>query len=201
MCAIVVVVCCPLEAFADPAYSSFGPGDSFNAISRWSVGDFAGVYPNAHRGFLFTSQMTGVLFSIEVAASTPGPNGLDEMEWILWSDIGGTPDSFIWSGTVNPPNHTASVLTIMAGTGAPILTAGTDYWLSARSVNAVNFYGWHLNDQTIIASSVFDPNGGTSWEFSSEVQGAFRVNVGIPEPSSLLAILACGTSLIFRRGR
>ena len=129
---------------------------------------------------------TGELESIEAAVALAIDNGSDIMEFNLWTDNDDLPDVLLWTGFVQPDMN-ASIVTIEANELLlPTLTEGTVYWLSARSVNAINGYVWFLNDQGIESERAVDAQGGTDWDLTLQLtdQPAFRVNVSstIPEP-------------------
>ena len=96
-------------------------------------------------------------------------------------------------------------MSMPGGGSAPIMSTGTDYWLSARTINGAGFYVWNRNDQSIQTVWVQDPTGGTSWNFvsSSGTAPAFRVNVAaaIPEPGPSSTMLLIGYAIFSRRNR
>ena len=182
----------PGETMADVAYTTFGSSDTFQSTS-YNIGP-------SHDAFEFVSTKTGILESVDVAALVIIDAGVDSLEFVLWSDGGSVPGSEIWSGTVDPVS-TGSVLSMTAGVGAPTLTSGTEYWMSARSSNGLNNYGWARNDQAISGAGVVDPAGGTTWTSFSGTLPAFRVSVAVPEPQSALALMGLGLWASARRRR
>lgn len=176
---------------ADVAYTTFGTSDTHQSVS-YNIGP-------THNAFEFESSKTGTLASIDVATLLIIDAGADALEFVLWSDGGTTPGTPLWSGSVDP-EFSFSIQSMPGGSGAPTLTTGTEYWLSARSMNGVDNYGWAFNDQSISGAGATDATGGTNWVTFSAVMPAFRVTV-VPEPHAGFAMLSFVLGMGLRRRR
>lgn len=191
------------SAGADVAYSSFGPGDSFNSFG-YAVGNQVDPL-NIHIAYRFSSEGQGFLSSVDIAAELINEDlSSDSLELVLWSHSFSTnrPDQMLWSGTVDP-SSTAGIVSAAGGMSAPYLEFDTEYWLSARSLSGDNYYGWRRTTEGITNGYAYDLNGGDSWSpGGTAVLPAFRINVGtaaVPEPGLGLAGMAGLTSLFLLR--
>jgi hypothetical protein len=83
---------------ADVAFTTFGPGDSFNAGTAYALGFIDAPRPNVHDGFRFTATATGQVSNVELALGLVRDNGVDAIEAFIWSE-GSVPGAVIWSAT------------------------------------------------------------------------------------------------------
>ncbi len=187
------------------AYSSLGSNDEFNT-SGYAVGNQVDPL-NYHLAYKFTSEEQGYLHSVEVATELLRDDAPDAMELSLWSHslTTGNPATLLWSGTVSPA-ATAAVVSAGGGLNAPWLQVDQDYWISARSGNGSNYYGWRRTTIGTTNQYRHDFSGGTSWSSGgNQLLPAFRINVSeaaVPEPGTgILALATLPLVALARRNR
>ncbi|MFM9872297.1 MAG: choice-of-anchor R domain-containing protein [Fimbriimonadaceae bacterium] len=175
------------SAFADTAYSSFGPGDSYNTGASWTVG-----FPGTEQSIAmqFQSLTTGVLDSVELAMQSITPGTINIL---LYEDNAGTIGTQMvgWGDSLS----SSGIKTYFNPFPSVQLTAGNKYWLEARPTDSTGWSGWYWNDQSIQGNTFFadlnNPNGG----YSTDTLSAFRVNTNaVPEPATM-TILAGAAAL------
>ena len=164
------------EAQAASVFSTFGPGDSFNAGSLGSVGGPTAIVEFS-AGASFTPSGNATLVSIDYASSFfSGTNSL--IIKLLGSDSGGLPDESnvleSWTSVAGDP--TADVRTVTSVLD-PTLVSGTQYWVALFPGASDTFIGWNDNDQGVLGGRAFTQNSGP-WtaQPSFAPTPAFRVN-------------------------
>jgi hypothetical protein len=190
------------------AYSSFGPGGTFDLFSSYAILG-AGVDPFLTRelqaaSFVPTHGGPLTQVSLVMEFNTPGTNtvGLS-----LVPDVGGKPGTTpleTWTfsaldpAVVGPISPGVTGPITLAGNGAA-LVAGQKYWLVASPGAADTWVSWFLNDSGITAPHGVQDNGG-AWDVQTLTQPVF--SVAVPEPATLW-VMAVGVvgAVVGRRRR
>ena len=179
-------------------YSNFGPGDSYNLNTGWTIGTVGLRYEQGHA---FTPVSSFNLGQIDFAIGYLDAPNLVEL-WLM-SDVGGAPGSVIESfsftgvmgsfGNSNPPLSAISLL-------QPELQAGVQYWIIASAPDTGTWAAWNQNDQGATGLLASRQSGG-AWDIQSDLpQGAFRIqDADIPEPGTFLLLLGGLGLLVCKR--
>lgn len=183
----ILTVALAVSAHADLAYSSFGPGDSFNVSSGWSIGGSI----EQRVAFQFTSASTGVLASVEFAYFTGAPGTLNVELFEDSSDTIGN-QMVVWGTSPSGP-----ITTLNNVFPSVALTAGNKYWLQVSGVTSTGANGgWNLNDQNLFSNAYYWSTSGSG--YTSLQTSAFRVNT-VPEPASMAALGLGALALVRKR--
>lgn len=212
-------------ANADIAYSTYGD-PSHEPFFSYNVG--LGVASASYRGAAskFTSAQSGSISEIRVSIgaftffeeSTPPDR---TVEVAIYEDGGNVPGASIWTTTFDPQlyygtnivypgfdneyRHGAGIrpaVETISVTGAPELTAGTDYWFGIQGLSGET-YTWFSSDQTHDPNTLALRSENSEWfTFSgTHAPALFQINV-VPEPGiGTLAGFVLGSVLLRRRRR
>ena len=204
---LAILAMVPSNGYGDFTYSNLGPNDEFDQFQGFLVGTFPdqGI-ENAHTGFNFTAEVTGTIQSIDVAVSEFSSGQQDSMIFTLWNDSDGLPGDALWVGATTAGQNAELVNVQAADFQGQTVTAGEQYWLSARANNGTGTFVWFTNSEGIESDLIFDPTGGSNWQqpFPGFPQGAMRINIDaetIPEPGFVLPLVAFGLFTTRRRAR
>jgi hypothetical protein len=185
----VVAASLTVSAFADVAYSSFGPSDSFNENTGWTIG----ATENQRVAFQFTSAVTGVLASVEFASFTVISG---DLAVFLREDIGDAlgDQLIVWgvAATAGP----SAITTLVNPFPSVGLTAGSKYWLELRPNSSGTWAAWNENDQGLSSLAYAENTGGSG--YGNLATSAFRVNT-VPEPASMAALGLGALALVRKR--
>jgi hypothetical protein len=175
--------------------SNFGPSDQYSSALGWNLETVAQVQAQA-----FKPTTTEMFTQALIALSTRG--GPNEISVELRNDIGGKPGTVLESitftnqlgpfGSPNPPLLWNSTL-------HPLLNAGQQYWLDARSPLSGSLGIWNDNDTGDTSLTAFSNNGGATWSTSKVNRGAFEVDgsaAAVPEPSGLIMVGICAIGMV-----
>lgn len=171
--------------------NTFGPGDSFNGDTAWSVYDFGvGLYQAVAAPFI--PGFNAVVTQIDLALSEGDPYSV-----FLTEDASGLPGASLADWTTPGGFVSLTPLTPLS------LSSGTKYWVVVSPSPGL-FGGWYWNDRDISGDYAFDP--GTGFEPSNDTLPAFRVSgdaVGssVPEPATWTAGLVGLATLVSLRRR
>lgn len=172
-------------------YNNFGPGNSFNASTGWTVGLVTtNVFDIAMN---FTAGATANVSAITVATNSPAVNGV---RLNLYTDSGGLPGTLLESNVSG--TNVGGVFTV-AGSGSTLVN-GQNYVLTMSMVDPSEDTGWCFTSPAVNLNGSFRVNSG-AWNAFSFVPGSvFKIEgEPVPEPASLLALGAAVAALARRR--
>lgn len=86
----------------------------------------------------------------------------------------------------------------ISGLAGPSLTEGQSYFLLA-STDAYSWDVWNINSQGVNGMFAWNLNGG-GWFTGPNVQGAFDILSGVPEPATMM-LLGAGLLFVLARER
>jgi hypothetical protein len=188
---------------ADVVFSNFGPGFAYNTSFGNIVGNAFDSNDYAE-GDTFTPAANETLSSLTLALScfVTCP---DAFSISITTDGGDQPgtalESFSVAGTALGPLGTDNAPILVDSTLHPLLTAGTQYWVTVAS-DLNDSIEWNVNSTGDTADQAISTDGGATWfSPSGQTPGAFEV-VGapvvssVPEPGTagllLSALVLCG---------
>lgn len=148
-------------------YSTFGPGDTYDLSSGWTIGD-TGVYV---QGLQFTPAVSGVVETIEIAAFRN--SGGTVINLTLMTDAGDQPGAAIETVPICCFGAGASIQLAYSALG-PVLTGGTKYWLVVSPAAAGDLFGWSRNFELPPAMNAQQSMGGP-WTVGPSWQGTMRI--------------------------
>jgi exosortase sorting signal-containing protein len=157
---------------ADVIYTTFGPGDTYDTSSGWSIGG-VGVMS---QGLQFTPASGGTVQTIEIAAFQVA--GGTDLNVSLMTDAAGQPDSVLETVQIGP---FAAIPSIQSASSVikPLLNSGTKYWLVVSPINASDDFGWNRN-VTLPPAPNAQRSGTAPWVLFSDFQGAMRITGATP---------------------
>ena len=156
-------------------YSTFGPGDSYDASSGWTIGGSGGFV----QGLQFTPVESGVVQTIEIAAFRLA--GGTTLNVSLATDAGDRPGLVLETVPICCFGDVASVQ-LANSVLRPLLTGGTKYWLLVSPIAAGDHFGWNRNLALPPALNAQRSMGGP-WSVGSDWQGAMRIRGDAPTPT------------------
>lgn len=198
---ILGVVAMAGVAQADTAFDNFGPGNTFNCCTGWTIsGGKSVVGADYDQGEQFTALADGKINFIDIAMGFV--TGTNNFFVDLHEDAGGQPGKIIasWTGGSMPGFGSVSDKPVNIVNNDPnaTLVAGTNYWLVA-SVPDDTWAAWNWNSIGDVGGHAFRQANG-SWNISQTTRGAFRIDVSrIPAPGA--ATLAGLAGLVAMRRR
>jgi len=157
-------------------HSTFGPGDAYDQSSGWSIGG-PGVYV---QGLQFTPATTGVVQTIEIAGFRLA--GGTSLNVSLATDASDRPGAVLETIPVCCFGDAAS-LQIANSVLAPLLIAGTKYWLVVSPIAAGDYFGWSRNLDLPPALNVQQTMGGP-WHAGLEWVGTMRISGDMATPTT-----------------
>lgn len=189
------------------AYNNFGSGNSFSNSSGWDLETFGAT----SFGFTFTPSVSGTLTGIDVAIGYFG--GVNGGVQVLLSTSPSFPtlpssiappsplETWTLSGAL-PTWNTNFAPQALASVNKPSLSAGTVYFIYAKTLVGGSWNRWQFNMTGDVAPSIRSNNNST-YGLDSIIgiapKGAFRVTVTpAPEPATL-GLLALGSFMLVRR--
>lgn len=191
---LVIGLLCIQPALAFDAYNNFGPGDTYDAATGYSIdgGDFAPFMPRIS-GSRFTSAASGQLAVIRIALHHVfhAPPGVNLVDIRLHSadavgELGPVIASFTRSGLPDFGGLDAPE-TIFNSDPAVTLTAGNRYWIVVAPGDSTTQAVWNWNTTGAADRFTTSTNFGLTYSYSESRVGAMRVEV-IPEPATITAL-------------
>ncbi len=198
---ILGVVALAGVAQADTAYDNFGPGNSYNCCTGWTISGVQSIVGNDFdQGEQFTALADGTINFIDIAMGFV--TGTNNFFIDLHEDAGGQPGNIIasWTGGAMPGFGSVSdqPINIVNNNPNAALVAGTSYWLVA-SVPDDTWAAWNWNSMSDFGGHAFRSANG-AWNISQDLHGAFRIDVSrIPAPSAAALAGLAGLAAMRRR--
>lgn len=187
-------------AFADTAYSSFDPGNTFNTGSGWTTSGMSSAIGHEYVcGETFVSATSGNVVQINIALGyVVGTNAATVS---LYSDNAGELGSVLGSWNISDMGSFGSAYTPSSINiaGGPAISAGSSYWVVAKAADDA----WLAWNQTLsgLTGTLYQSFDGAPGYFPNANQAAFSVETRpVPEPVSMVA-LASGALALMRRRR
>jgi len=154
-------------------YSSFGPGDTYDGSSGWTISSNGnGVYSQALQ---FTTSLSGSVETMEVALFRL--QGGNQVTGTIMADAGGLPGSVLETFTFVRPS-----ILLATSSAHSLPQARTPYWFVLTAGDLINdLFGWNRN-----VNPPFVPNaqrvGSGPWVLDSpDYRGNLRVT-GVTTP-------------------
>ena len=148
-------------------YSTFGPGDTYDENSGWTIGG-SGVWV---QGLQFTPAENAVVQTIEIAAFRLAGGAAVNVS--LMTDASDRPGSVLETVPICCFGDVASI-GLANSVVWPLLTGGTKYWLVVSPIAAGDAFGWNRNLDLPGALNVQQSMGGP-WSAGLDWQGAMRI--------------------------
>jgi hypothetical protein len=185
--------------FAVPAradivvFSNFDSSFSYNTGGGNFIGNgLDGTGSNYAQGAAFTPTTSADFSSLDIALSNFFGTNTDTLTVSLDANSSGAPGAALESFTVSP-----GVLGTFGNNNAPLalnsvldplLTAGTQYWVTVSDAAGIDSNVWNWNDTGDTSSEAISTDGGTTWFSPSGLTpGAYQVNgtpmQTVPAPS------------------
>lgn len=192
---LTVVLLSAHSALAYDAYNNFGPGDSYDPATRYSVtgGEYPPGFTPFNQAARFTSEATGTLAVIRMALHNEfhDPAGFNQVDVRLHDvDIAGNIGPIIAA-------FTRCCLTTSGPMDAPVtitsfdpdvnLISGHQYWIVVAPGDHSTDAGWNRS-LTDAGRRAFSTNSGLSYTYLDGLLGAMRIEV-IPEPAAFSALV------------
>lgn len=195
-------------ASADVTYNNYDSYFGYDAAVAWNVfGGGTGI-GSQDFGEQFTASTSGSLQDIILPVSNLLGAGTYGVQ--LYSDNSGTLGTVLdsWTGVdTNGSFGSNNPSTLLGGSSAVSIVAGSSYWVVASPDNAPNSTlaaTWNENDTGATGNIVYSSDFGATWNYASgETLAALQVNVipsAAPEPLSIVALIG-GTAALIRRRR
>lgn len=192
-----VVAALGTSAFADVAFDTFSPGDTFNTGNGWTISGATGqIGQRIDQGDQFVSATTGNVSLITIAMGYV--NGTNSATLHLFTDNAGVLGSEIGTfGISGMGTFGTAFAPSTVGAAGPLLTTGQSYWLIAESASD-SWLAWNKNTSGVSGNHFFSVDGSDN--YLGETAGAFRVETSpVPEPVSMIALSGGALALIRRR--
>ncbi len=189
----VVAASLAVSAFADVAFSTFGPGDSYIPTGGYIVGGNQDLILGAQ----FTAQVSGTLLSVEFATTTRAAGSISIL---LREDESNEAGPIIMDHTVAAPpvGDPAKIVKLSNSLTFITLTAGRKYWIEARGIGTGLDSLWHFSNQSGLGRTSSEGAAFNKFYQDDQIMPAFRVNV-VPEPASMVALGLGALALIRNR--
>lgn len=178
------IALCPASATATViAFDTFGAGNSYDIGGRFGVDGSAGF-----QAFQFTPIASGTLDDVSVALGRR-TFATTQTQFDLYdgtaSALGILLESFVIPNTVTPGLSPGAVVTF-SSILHPLLTPGQIYWLSYSEPDAADGSSslWFFNDQGLTGTRLT-----SALPAATNVMPAFRINVSVPVPSTILLMV------------
>jgi PEP-CTERM motif-containing protein len=193
----------PALCKADIVYSNLGPGNTYQPLTEWTVGETGfdsviafGIRPTANYS----------LTEIDVGLTYIG--GINSIILNLLTDADGQPGTLIESWTVgNLPffGSTNNTLQSVTTVGVVPLVAGTQYWVQASPGGGPFTWGVWNQNSTGATGPFYLTETGLPPESGTNTVGALQIlgtpTSVVPEPGSVQLLGLVLLSLVLRRRR
>jgi hypothetical protein len=190
-------------ALAYDAYNNFGPGDTYDTTTGWTVtgGDYTPFVPHI-QGSRFTSAATGILAVIRISLhnqfhTPPGFNQVDVRlyEADLAGNIGPIMEAFTRGGLPTFGGSEAPE-TITSFDPAVVLTTGKQYWITVAPGDHSTDAVWNWNSLGMGDRHANSSDFGATYSYTDGRVGAMRIElISIPEPATL-SVLFIGIAIV-----
>jgi len=190
---LMATVClASLPAAAGTIFDDFGPGNSYNCCTGWTVSGPTsppGQFISANE---FTAGSSGMVNEIDLAIGLVVGDGAGTVA--LYTVNGGVPGTLLgsWNYVAHQPFGNCCAIETINISGGPTLSAGTSYFMVV-SADSPTWNAWNWNSTGAVGEDLFSNDNGQSWHDNGiQSIGAFRILSGgggnVPEPASLFLL-------------
>jgi len=183
---------------AQTVYNTFGPGNSFNCCTGWTISSGASSIETSYTqayAFLYGGAAGAALAQIRLAAGFVGGSGELDVTLLDGTDIGTASMLEAWSIPNPSPDFGGSQPIYVLTSVTPVsLNTGDTYWVQLSTPEAMTaWWAWNWNDQGIMGNGAYSEDDGATWLARTDAtMPAFAVDVGVvPEPGTM-TLLATG---------
>jgi hypothetical protein len=186
------------SANAQLAFSSFGPGDTYNTGSGATISGATSIPGPWTQASQFTSAATGIVDVVRVATFFVTGNGNTNIQllndnndlignWFLGFGYTDTESNSHIHSATNPFDNV-------------VLNAGQKYWMRMYTDDPDGWFAWNYSTTTN-GRVAFSQDGGSNWSYADNATlMAFDVNLRpVPEPASMAALGLGVVGLLARR--
>lgn len=188
-------------SMGDVIFNNFGPGNSYDISTGWTLSDGAPVNVDWDQGDAFTvSGGNYFLDHIDLAISLVA--GQNRIFIDVYTSIGGLPGVLIDSAVIEDQMGTFgddNPLIVALFDGSTVLNDGEQYFVTA-STDSNSWAAWNLNSVGDVGLHTFRKNLG-DWAAGDNVRGAFRVKGTLVPAPGVLALLGVAGLAARRRRR
>jgi hypothetical protein len=193
-------VCLAGSANAQLAFSTFGPGDTYQSGFGATISGPNGAAGWWTQGSQFTSAASGVVDVVRVATFHAAGDGSTHVQ--LLDDNSDLVGNWFLDFGYNDQDSNDHITSLVNPFNSVTLNAGQKYWLRMWCEND-NWLGWNFALPTVPTGRVaWSQDDGANWSYADNAtQMAFDITVRpVPEPATMTA-LGLGLAAIVARRR
>jgi hypothetical protein len=174
-------------------FNDFGTSNNYQSNFGWTVSGADSSVKQFIQANEFTAALSGSVTEVDLGISISSGTGNGTLS--LWT-VGkrGLPATQLgpfWSFTAHQAFGNCCAVEVIHTPDAPHLSAGTSYFIILKS-DAITVDEWNLNSTGAVGIDLFSRDDMRSWTSNGTTTlGAFRVITAVPEPSTLVLLVAC----------